>query len=277
MPKPSLGPRIDAWAKRNPTIVVVSLAAVLVAAVVTIVGAGKGIVGWYEDTFDWRAKDYARLTGLRAGFALPQFEHTLGTPLFVRIAPHTHLREETFRGHGYWAQTLSDEHGSVVLYAVTACEPGFRPTFTLPPYEGKPAHVTLGQTVPAAVLSGFRRKLVKADYFLSTATADIYAYDVWAGANPGFYKTYVWGLNDACPGFYRYLEGLRRRRLIPGYAESHYSGYVASAGPAIMRFRSKVPANTYAETEPLNYLFELGKGVHIGVDRILVRTVTGEN
>jgi hypothetical protein len=276
MARRGVGVRVDQWAKRNPTVVVLSLAAVLVAAVITLVGAGGSIIDWYERTFRWRQAEYARLEGLRAGFTLAQFERTLGNPLFARPTPKGGLVESTFRGRDYWAQAVSNRQGTVLLYAVTSCSADFTPRFALPVY-GRNVSVTLNRSTFAAVLPHDELSRERADYFASGASGDTYYYDEWYGANPGFYKEFAWGVNDACPDWFPEQKALERKGLLPDYPLRQWNGYVAEGGPSVARFRANVAVNTYAETAPLVDFPKLGGGLHIGADRILIRTVTGVN
>jgi|ERR1700722_3824246 len=271
--KTPLGDRLGAWARRNPILVIASAATVVISSIVVLAGAVTTVVHWYERNYDWRSSEYRRLDELRAGFTLAKFEASLGVPLFARTAPHTNLIEDTFQGREYWVQTVSDHHGMVLVYAVTSCRPDFTPTFRLPPYEGHQQMVTLNRTVPNNVLYGFARKLITADYFVGN-TADTYFYDLWSGANPGLYKGFAWGLNDACANWYRIITRLEVAKLLPAfYYQRSYHGHVDNAPPSVSKFRQEVPVNTYAETAPGTYFSELGKELHIGADRLLTRTV----
>ncbi|HST55404.1 MAG TPA: ETEC_3214 domain-containing protein [Solirubrobacteraceae bacterium] len=220
------------------------------------------------------------LGALRAGYTLAEFEHVLGTPLFSRPAAPT-LTEYIFQGRGYWAQVITGRSATVVLYAVTSCSTNFTPSFHLPipSRNGKgSATVTLNRTRFTEVLTSQEEERVHVDYNTG-ASADQWYLDKYYGANPGFYKSYAWGLNDACPDWFPFFSKLEREGLTPGPGRLNYQGPVMAGGSRVARFRSHVPVNTYAESSvsPTSggYGFpHLNRGLHIGADRILIRTAT---
>jgi hypothetical protein len=246
---------------------------VVVSSLVVLVGAGVSVVRWFDETFRWRDAEYSHLAELRAGFTLSEFEHVLGTPLFARPAS-SHLTESTFRGRDYWVQAISDAGGTVIVYAVTSCDASFTPSFTLPLSGDTRGKITLNRTRPAFALPQRDVKRVRVNYFTGITT-DQYYFDEYYGANAGFYKSYAWGVDDACPNWYSDQTRLVARHLMPGDHQLSYRGYAEDGGPSIARFRSHVPVNTYAETAVGALGFpKLKTGLHIGVDRILIRTAT---
>ncbi len=118
-------PRLRRWARRFG-----ALAAVL-GAITVVTGSGIYVFRAVRDQWFWRGEEYDKLRSLRAGYALPYFEDVLGRPIFtrLRLSRRTGFRESTFKGHGYWVQTLSMA-GVVKLYAVTSCDKSFHPTFS---------------------------------------------------------------------------------------------------------------------------------------------------
>jgi hypothetical protein len=282
----SLGERLDARSKRSVVVVAVGVIALFVTAVAGVVGLIANAIHWAEPGADWRQAQYQRLNGLKAGYTLAKFEEVLGTPYFSRAAGHG-LTENTFHGRDFWVQAISQPRGTVTVYAVTSCSRDFNPRFVIPlggKQGNQTASVTLGRTDFAAVLPKSQQGRVLADYRGPGATNDVYYYDTWYGANPGFYKSFGWGINDACPGFHR--SAVFEGHLLPAYDAFH--GYVLRGGPSVARFRAGVPVNTYAETAPLVQLFKLKPTphivpfpplrppLHLGVDRILVRGSVGE-
>jgi hypothetical protein len=282
----SLGERLDARSKRSVVVVAIVLLAVVITSVAGVVKVVTNVVHALEPGADWRPAEYRRLTGLKAGYTIAKFYEVLGTPLFSRPAGRG-LTESTFRGRAYWVQTISNAEGTVTIYAVTSCSADFNPRFIVP-LAGKPlASVTLNRTVSANVLPTRDQGSIRADYQGPSATRDIYFYDTWYGANPGYYKSFAWGVNDACPGWYRGYLARSHKHFFPDYGLGHFHGRVLDGGPSVARFRASVPVDTYAETAPLASVFELRPvphldfpplkaPLHIGADRILIRGAVGE-
>jgi hypothetical protein len=283
----SLGERLDARSKRSLVLVAVAVVAVFVTGIAGVVHVVIDIAHLVEPGADWRQAEYRRLNGLKAGYTIAKFEEVLGTPLFSRPAGRG-LTENTFQGRDYWVQAISDARGTVTIYAVTSCRRDFNPRFVIPLSGKQAASVTLSRTVSARVLPERYQGGVIADYQGPGATSDIYYYDTWYGANPGFYKGFAWGVNDACPGWHREYFALEGRHLFPDYSLRSFHGYVLRGGPSVARFRASVPVNTYAETAPLVPTFTLRPTphmvafpplrppLHLGADRILIRGVVGE-
>jgi hypothetical protein len=173
-------------------------------------------------------------------------------------------------------QAVSDRSGNVIVYAVTSCSDTFNPTFSIPVVLNtgqSRATVTLNRTRFKRVLPPQDEERIHAEY-KTGASADHYY-----GANPGYYKSYAWGLDDACPQWGKAWSALTAAGFGPGLGRLDYRGYVLQGGPSVARFRSHTPINTYAETSVFptakGYGFPaLPLGAHIGVDRILIRTAT---
>ncbi len=210
----TLGERFDGWSRRSLIFVAVSASAVFISSIVVIVGGIKDVVRWAEPARDWRPAEYGQLEALRAGYTLAEFEHVLGTPLFSRPAAPA-LTENIFHGRDYWAQAITNRSATVVVYAVTSCSTNFTPTFhvPIPSQDGKgTSSVTLNRTRFTEVLPAREEERVHADYNTG-ASADQWYLDKYYGANPGFYKSYAWGLNDACPDWFSFFSKLERESL----------------------------------------------------------------
>lgn len=244
-------------------LVLLSFAAVLISSTVVVVGTVFHLWDWYSRHANWRTAEYRKLDSLIAGFSLEQFKTTLGSPIFVQVARKSHLVESTFRGRGFWVQTISDNDGVVRSYAVTSCSRTFRPSFRL-----GTELLVLQQTTFAEVARQFGGGVV-VDYFLSGATANSYFLESFYGGNPTNYKTYGWGIDDACPARsdpYGYF-GHRR----PLFQEYH--GELSGLPRVAREFRAAAAVNTYVETAPGADIEQIRRSFQIGVDRILVRTV----
>jgi hypothetical protein len=243
-------------AKRTPLLVLLSFAAVLISSVVVVSGAVVNGWNWYSNEVQWRDDEYRKLRSLRAGFSLESFKEALGSALFVRPSENRKLVESSFRGRDYWVQAVSDRYGVVQLYAVTSCDLDFKPVFKS--IDNPP--IVLNETRFSELFDD-----ADADYFISGATANSYLIESFYGGNPSNYKTYAWGINDACPATHTFLE--------LGGGAPKYRGPVSHAADSIKRFRKRAAINTYAETAPFVDLASLRKSFQIGVDRILIRTV----
>lgn len=273
--------------RRMPLLVLVLFASVLVSSVVVLVTAGFHVARWYSHRFDWRTREYTRLTSLKAGYTLAKFRATLGPPLFQRklsrVVPQPFserarwqrvLVESSFGGRDYWVQTVSDPSGTVLSYAVTACGTDFTPTFR-GPYGS--FRVTLNRSTFDRVVPWHTAGELKSIYFPSGATANSFFYDVMYGGNPLDYKSFAWGLDDACPDWFPFYEGLYKKGLIPFGKAWSYSGPTKHGGSQVRRFRSSVVINTYAETAPAEFKIDLATAwFQIGVDRILVRPIADQ-
>lgn len=291
--RPNWAERFVDRLKRSPFLVLFFFASLTVSACVVLVDAGIRVHRWYGNTYEWRDREYAKLTNLKAGFALARFRESLGSPVFSRpvasIAPRPiqgpallgfsrarpaqGLTESSFRGPGYWVQAISDPNGMVVAYAVTSCDPDFRPTFSAP-YEAFKA--TLNVSTFAQVIPWRRTEGLISHYFPSGATANSSFFDFLYGGNPLDYKSFAWGLNDACEGWFDRYEGFFDRGLIPLRTGQwwEYHGRTREGGREVRRFRAAVRINTYAETAPARWDVDLSRSrFQVGVDRILVRTL----
>ena len=239
--------------------------AALVTAVVVIAEAGLGLHDRWNQHFDWRDDEYARLTSLAAGFSRTVFETKLGPAVFDRRSKDGSLREQTFRGRGYWVQAVSNRSRTVVLYAVTACDPDFQPEFSLPG-GGPPLRLRLNSTTFAGIAPS-----ATADYFIGGATANVRFHEYLGAGNPSHYQTAIWGINDACPNWLARLQPLQRDGDYPPMLV--YEGSGSSDTTWLAGFRRRAVINTYAETAPDFYPEDLRDYFQVGVDRILTRTV----
>jgi hypothetical protein len=246
-------------------ILVLVVAAAIVAAIVTDGDDNQQNTSAPEATVtpDAREVAYSKLSELRAGLSLQHFEDVLGTPLFVTPSSDGQFTQSLFRGSEYWLQTISDLAGAVQLMAITSCTPNFRPRFegirnAEPAFDVVVLHETeLDQTGAAPS---------RVHYFTSGATANSFYFDEYYFGNPGNYKTYFVGINDAC-GF--------------DFSDPVYELFITAADyrekafdptdDLVRTFRSRAVANTYAETAPFATNEALAS-FQIGADRILTRT-----
>jgi hypothetical protein len=265
--------------------VVLLFVAALISAGFVVGDAVTRFHGWFDHRFEWRDAEYRKLTSLQAGFTLAKFRAELGEPLFQRAVSDTvpqpfarknrsrqGFTESTFRGRDYWVQTISAQGGTVLSYAVTSCDAQFRPTFTGPFHSFS---LTLNKSTFDDVVPWKRARGLLSTYFPSGATANSFFYDVMYGGNPLDYKSFAWGLDDACPGWFPYYESLYKRKLIPFGKGWSFHGSTRRGDGQVMRFRQTATINTYAETAPTAWHIDYAHSFfQIGVDRILIRPTT---
>jgi hypothetical protein len=208
-----------------------------------------------------RQAEYSTLDKLRGGMALSYFQELLGAPSFVTRGRNGPFTQSLFRGHDYWLQAVSDDAGTVQLMAVTACDPDFHPA-----YEGQknssPSFSTITLNTTRLDQTGPPPNTVR--YFTSGATANSYYYDEYYFGNPGLYKTYFVGIDDACA---LPPDDARLPFLTADYQDRAYD----PTDSIVAKFRAAAMANTYAETGPF-FDDSVLKSFQVGADRILTRT-----
>ena len=219
---------------------------------------------FYSDTFRWREHEYSKIAKLSAGISSEKVKETLGSPLFVRKSKDGLLTESSFRGRDYWVQTISDSSGTVKLLAVTACDDDFKPEIQSPV-----GRIVLNESR----FDSTNKTPLAVRYFLSGATANSFFYDEYNLGNPGFYKTYLIGIDDACPALANYALDLAHQGQWPFAMQNAYEAAPYSATDEIVAaFRVNSIVNTYAETDVFTSAETLLGSFQIGVDRILIRT-----
>lgn len=230
----------------------------------------RGAYGWYDQRYRWREREYAKLYALKAGFTPATYEKALGPPVFRRTSADHHWLEATFRGRSYWVQIVWRRGSTATAYfAVTSCSRSFNPTFHLPDTTALTLNRTnLGTVRFASPTDAF------ADYSFPSATANAHFYDVSYGGNPGNYKTFAWGFDDACLNMPNWTGYVPPRLEDSVYSTGRFQARVSSVSRLMQRFRRDLPINTYAETAPASNFAEAATEFQVGVDRILVRTVT---
>jgi len=219
---------------------------------------------------DPREAEYATLTQLRAGINIAKFEEALGSAYFIRGSKDGAFIEKTFRGPGrsdpgarpdYWVQAVQDSLGTVQLMAVTSCAPDFNPEFN-----GPAGNYTLNKSTFASAPDRMPTEL---RYLTSGATANSYYYDHYYFGNPGYYKDFFVGIDDACP---EQLDDASLKVIFDTVKFGKPIPFKDATDPAFKAFREKSIVNTYAETAPLARLADILAAFQIGADRILVRT-----
>lgn len=157
----------------------------------------------------------------------------------------------------------------MLVYAVTSCDDEFTPTFEAP---GGALRVTLNRSRFDEVIREPIGFPPISQYFPSGATANSFFFDMMYGGNPLNYKSFAWGVNDSCEDFFAKYDTLRSLVTV-SREQWGYNGQTNRAPPNVRRFRRDAKVNTYAETAPLALIDLARTRFHIGVDRILVRTL----
>src|SRR5262249_34424891 len=114
----------------------------------------------------------------------------------------------------------------------------------------------------------FLRGSDTANFYLSGATANTNFIESADVGNPTDYKTFAWGIDDACPSkfnYERYFFGRKPQFWV-------FNGLVKGLPRVAADFRPLAPINTYAETAPNVDIEHLRRQFQIGVDRQLART-----
>jgi hypothetical protein len=266
--------RFDRWVRGSPPVLILGLVLLVVTAAGTIWTAGYGVWNWYERTYDWQARDYRKLSELRAGYTVGKFSDVLGAPTFTRLSYNKKWVEYTYQGRDSWVQAVTPRgSGTVAVFAVTSCSAHFNPTFTVP--YGKT--VQLNRETLAEVTASRQANIsLEVRYQTPGATANAFYWEIISGGNPSNYKAFAWGYDDACNDrAWEKWDGFDVSLKYP----SSSNGVFAPGGPfftsrAVVRLRRRVVVNSYAETAPLDESFPSGENdFQIGVDRILTRTV----
>jgi hypothetical protein len=232
-----------------------------------------GIINWYQvKTTDWRIAEYGKLASLKSGYSFETFKEKLGAPLFQNPIAKTEYTDNIFRGRDYWVQVITDQDNRAMSYAVTSCKLDFQPTFLFGEGGSAEGRVTLNRSLfPEVMQHGLRGQA----RITMGVTSNSYVFEFLYGGNPSDYKTYAWGMNDACPVSSGQLAdpwSAWRKWAFSRPPEKGHDQAVNDLDEEAQDLLSKSTVNTYAETAPFIALPEV-YSAEIGVDRILIRTV----
>lgn len=277
------GTRLRKRFDSHPVLTVLVVSAIFVSSILTISGAVGDVVRWHRNTFLWREAEYEKLENLRAGYSFDQFEKLLGPAVFERLADDGRLVEHSFEGRDYWVQTISQRRqNTVLLYAVTACSPSFKPSFSVPSFllshrAPEETQITLGESSFADVDPVPGRTEFS---FSFPATGRGYFHEYFYAAGPA-YKSYAWGLNDVCAER-SLIAKLHEERLLPleGQVPRKAQAFVGRykiprpvINDSVQRLRREVIVNTYSET--VTRFEDLERYFSIGVSHFLVARAAG--
>ncbi|MFD5325294.1 ETEC_3214 domain-containing protein [Streptomyces sp. NPDC127092] len=271
------GERFSAFAKRNVLLVAVFFLSNLVTAVSTLVTA---VTVLRDSRTDWHAAEYRKLRELRAGYTLEKFQKELGPPVFrTPLESGGGFVRNVYRPRQeYWVEVISNKIDAAVTYAVTSCEPSFRPAFS---YGGTRVdrnvvlnQNTLADVLPADELRGQSLKV----FFGGTGSSDSLVFQVYGGSGGSDYREFAWGLNDVCPQWQGKSTG---RDLRVSWEQWYADHRPAEDPPAYTYVDEQVVAsaralmaesvvNTYAETAVTEQMLTYYPS-QIGVSRLTVQ------
>ncbi|MFJ4569068.1 ETEC_3214 domain-containing protein [Streptomyces caelestis] len=200
------GERFSSFTKRNVLLVAVFFLSNLLTAVSTLVTA---VTVLRETRTDWHAAEYRKLRELRAGYTLEKFQKELGPPVFrTPLEPGSALVRNVYRPREQcWVEAISNKTNAAVTYAVTTCDPTFRPEFF---FEGNDRRhrVVLNKTTLSEVLPAQEQRDEGLKIFFggtgSSASLVFHMYDQGGGTR---YRQFAWGLNDVCPTWHAKTPG----------------------------------------------------------------------
>ncbi|WP_424216243.1 hypothetical protein ACN20G_29295 (plasmid) [Streptomyces sp. BI20] len=262
-PTRGLAGRVQALAKRNGPVVTLLFLANLITAVSTLATA-YGVL--WRNTADWRPPEYAKLRSLRGGHTLERFTKAFGPAAyrepFVSVVPgldeaeQAKLTRHVFRPREeYRVEVITDPGGSTVVYSVTSCDEGFRPSFEVDRNDDRRRFtVTLGTP-----LADVRPEDPTVHQWMTSTglRQSAVSQHAEAGSQDGR-RSYAWAANDVCP--YRSEKQRRASETFwdawedwqRGRPRDEDTGVVEGSrrDPATLTLMRGSPINVYAETEP---------------------------
>jgi hypothetical protein len=281
------GERLDAFRQRTPAIAFLLFAAVIVSALITLGTAAVSVTKWVRSEVFWKRDEYGKLTELRAGVQIRNFEEALGTPLLRRAFAKERFIESIFRGRDYWVQAVTDRDGTTLLYSVTSCDENFSPAFEYPSANSDgdivPHRVILQKTHFSEVgASG------EMHFHWPGSTLNIEYRERTGGGEPWGNRFFYVGLNDLCPPTPReVIDGADIE--LPERKPAEFGWDLVAGEPRadifFREFRRASVVNTFGETydawslAPYDSRLPLDKPalepreipIQLGVDRLSVR------
>lgn len=225
---------------------------------------------------------YGRLERLRTDVALGYFEQELGLSHAFRNAVADGYVEYIYPHKWFFVQAVTNADDQIVMYSVTARSGDFAPrvwpTSTSPRSRPAIPNPRLGSVSFAEMFRGQTPDGIRA--FFSGATAPSFYMESYSIGTPGYYLTYLIGLNDAGHYFFEISDAYSEELLAPevnlGRLAARYDNESDIADYLLQehvgRFRSLAKPNAYGiigqlfpATEPLR--------VYLGPDRTQVRTL----
>jgi hypothetical protein len=284
-PAPSRGRRLREAIENHPVVVIVTVFVVVVGSLITVVQWAFDVTDYFSNP-SWQEQERDRLTDLQAGVDVAYFRERLGAPTFRRRgtvrevqgiatfeAPQKPVSELSFTGRGWFVQAIVDATGTVIQYALTACDPSLKPVVVLPTEHGR---TTLGadtvRSATAPLLRWTESRPFVVGHF-SAATSNSYYFELNYLGNPGNYQTVGVGSNDVCGAWLSEEESGELRKGEHGPR----LGLIRGFSPRIPEFRYArriAIAKTYVETAPGAAPIDPdGFPQAIGVDRVTVRVL----
>ena len=252
--------RLKGYIDKNPITVLIIIVVFFISSFFTIFQGISWAINTINSTFLWRNIEYKKINSVRPGMYIQKITDVFGTPFYTRnMQNNKSLTENTYKGRGYWIDTISNDSGEVLLYTITSCDKNFSPTIDPNPLQKS---ITLQKSTLSSI--GDNPSGIK--YFASGATANSYFFDEYSWGNPSNYETVYVGYNDQCPQF--------PKKAISQMDDLFKLGDEANLeDPYIQKFRDNLLINTYAETAPMENPVGDMKYFQVGVDRIQVRNL----
>ncbi|MGI5353848.1 ETEC_3214 domain-containing protein [Streptomyces sp. CA-252508] len=272
------GERFSSFTKRNILLVAVFFLSNLLTAVSTLFTA---VTAWEETRTDWRAAEYRKLRGLRAGYTLEKFQRELGPPVFrTPLAPDSAFVRNVYRPREqYWVEAISNKSNAAVTYAVTTCDPTFRPEFVFVGGDDRQNMVVLNQSTLSEVLPAQEQRGEGLKIFVGgTGGSYSLVFHSYGRGGGTRYREFAWGLNDVCLAWRGKTSGRDLEIAWGRWYREHLSGE-APPGHVFVPTRLDEEArdlmaesvvNTYAETASNEQMLTYYP-TQIGVDRLTVQ------
>ncbi|MFK0230520.1 ETEC_3214 domain-containing protein [Streptomyces sp. NPDC090303] len=272
------GERFSTFTKRNILLVSVFFLSNLLTAVSTLVTA---VTVLRESRTDWHAAEYRKLSQLRAGYTLEKFQQELGPPVFrtaLEGGGGPFVRNVYRPREQYWVEVISDKNNAAMTYAVTTCDPAFRPEFF---YGGaRKGRVVLNENTLSDVLppEEQREESLKV-YFGYTAGSPGVVFQVYDRGAASAYRQFAWGLNEVCPTWHSKTPGYDPLVSWAGWYQKHQGQKEPPAGHSFLAeelnegarlIMAESVVNTYAESAVDKTLLTFYPK-QIGVNRLVVQ------
>ncbi|WP_369149618.1 ETEC_3214 domain-containing protein [Streptomyces sp. R44] len=234
-----------------------------------------------EARTDWHAAEYRKLSQLRAGYTLEKIQKELGPPVFRTSLESggPYVRNVYRPREQYWVEVISDKNNAAMTYAVTTCDPAFRPEFFYGGHVQKGGVVlnenTLSDVLPAAEQREESLKIFFG-YTAGSPGAVFQVYDRGAGSS---YRQFAWGLNEVCPTWHSKTPGYDPQASWASWYGKHqglkepppgHSFLAEELNEGARPIMAESVVNTYAECAAGETLLTYYP-TQIGVDRLVVR------
>lgn len=245
---------------KNPITVSLLIIVFFISSFFTILQGFSFVNNFYQNTFKWKEQEYIKINSIRPHMSQAKFNEVFGMPSYVR-KNKKNLMEYLYKKRSYWIETISNDSGEVLFYAITSCDKNFKPEIT-------PNPIRRTIVLQESTLKSVGSDANSLNYFLSGATANSYFFDWYDWGNPSLYESVYVGVNDVC---FPFGENIKNPDIFFKPADYIYD----PKNSEIDNFRRSTVINTYAES--VSEASNLMDYFQIGVDRVQVRNALGHN